>query len=165
MKKILLFITLGFATLFMASCNSSKPLSEAQQARVAEVAFRVTNFDFDFIATSIRPIHGRTLQLTGGYLLELNQNQVRSYLPYIGRSYVVPSNPMSIGMDFKTKNFVFSSEENANGSFTVRIKPTDLTNIEDKGMEMILQISRTGSATLNVNFLNRQSVSYSGYIE
>lgn len=163
MKKILFLITIGI-TVLLTSCNSSKPISAQKEAKMIEIAYKVSNMDFDFIPTSISPMRGRTLQLSGGYSLEVTPDFVRSYIPYIGRAYVLPTNPMTIGLDFKSKDFTTEYIQNTNGSFTVKIKPNDLSNLEDKGMEMTLQISSSGSATLNVNFFNRQSVSYNGYI-
>ena len=165
MKKYLFLIIAALSTLLLTSCNSSKPMSIEKKAKMAEIAYKVNNFDFDFIPNSISPIRGRTLQLTGGYSLQIAPDLVRSYIPYIGRAYVVPTNSMTIGLDFKSKDFVYSTDQNGNGSFTVKITPKDLKNIEDRGMEMTLQISPSGSATLQVNFFNRQSITYNGYIE
>lgn len=165
MNRFLLITTFSITALLFIGCKSNQPMSADKQAQITKLASLINNSSFTFIPTSITPMRGNTIQLSGGYSLKIASDQINSYLPYVGRVYSLPSNPMSIGLDFKLKDFVYTVEQKKNGNFIVFIKPKDFTQVDDRGIEMTLTISSNSYATLFVNFMNRQSVSYYGYIE
>lgn len=164
MKQILFSITLCLA-IVLTGCQSSKPLSPEQQARADALALKIESFDFAFTPRSIKPMSGRTLQLSGGYYLDLSPQYVKAYLPYMGRAYVAPTNPRSIGIDFKTEKFEYTSFQKKPGLYEIKITPQNLSNLEDRGTVFYLTVDNNGYGTLTVQFTNRQSVSYYGTID
>lgn len=164
MRPILSLLTFCLVIL-STGCQSSKPLSPEKQAQATALSHKIENFDFVFIPRNIKPMQGRTLDLPGGFYLDLSPAAVKAYLPYIGRAYVVPSNPMSIGVDFMTTKFEYTNIEKKNGLYEIKITPQDLRNTEDRGIVMYLTVGNNGYGTLSIQFTNRQSISYYGTIE
>lgn len=164
MRTIFSLLTLCLVVI-LTGCQSSKPLSPEKQARAAALSHKIENFDFVFVPRNIKPMQGRTLDLTGGYYLDLSPVAVKAYLPYIGRAYVIPTNPRSIGVDFTTSKFEYTNIEKKNGLYEIKITPQDLMNQEDKGMVLYLTVGDNGYGTLSIQFTNRQGVSYYGSIE
>lgn len=163
MKQIFILLTLCL-TVALSGCQSSKPLSPEKQAQVDAMSHKINNFNFVFTPRNIKPMQGRSLDLPGGFYLDLSPTSVRAYLPYLGRAYVIPTNPMSIGVDFTTTKFEYTSVEKKNGLYEIKITPQDLRNQEDKGMVLYLTVNSNGYGSLSIQFTNRQSISYYGSI-
>lgn len=164
MKKTL-FPTILLLLVIITGCQSNKPLTPEQQAKADALAYKIENLDFEFKPRTMKPMSGRTFQLAGGYYLYLSPESVTAYLPYIGRAYVAPTNPRSIGVDFTSQKFEYSVTQKKPGKYSIEIKPQDLNNIEDRGIVFYISADTNGYATVSIQFTNRQTVSYYGVID
>jgi len=62
---------------------------------------------------------------------------------------------------FTTSKFEYLKEDNKKDGWDVTITPKDAADVQ----KLYLHISSNGYATLQVTSTNRQSISFSGYIE
>jgi hypothetical protein len=115
---------------------------------------------FVFVPNTMTPMRGGSRTLTSGYQLTVSKDTVISYLPYIGRAYTAPVLPGENGFDFTSTNFEYKIKENRKGGWDVLVRPKDKMNVQ----QFVLRIFDNGSASLNVSSMNRDPISYTGFI-
>lgn len=160
MKKItsVLFITCLIALI---GCKS-KVLTAEQQAKVDNNIQKIENHNLTFSATNASPLSGRSIALTDTYFLKISADTVIARLPYFGRSYIAPTDPSNIGIDFLSTNFDYKAEQTKRGMYNITIMPKDLSKMEERGIKLFLSLGDNGYGTLQVSFTNRQPISFYG---
>lgn len=160
MKKIVsvLFLT----SLIVFSGCKSKALSPEQEAKIDNNIQRIENQDLTFSATSALPLSGRSIPLTDTYFLKISADTIIARLPYFGRSYVAPTNPSNIGIDFISTDFDYQTKQTQKGMYNITIVPKDLQKMEERGIKLFLSLGNNGYGTLQVSFINRQPISFYG---
>jgi hypothetical protein len=148
--KAALLLSAIFALSFWAGAQEKDP---------AKVRAMVDSKNFVFKADYVNPQTGRSRSLTSEYDLTIKPGEVVSYLPYFGRAYSAPLNGEG-GIKFTSTKFDYKVVKEKAHSWDIRIKPNDANDIQD----MYLTVFDNGSASLRVNSINRQSISYRGYI-
>jgi len=111
-----------------------------------------------FRAQTANPMTGRSIQLSYGYDLVIQEKRLVATLPYFGRAY--NPDPNFAGIRFTSNNFLYTRSMNSNGGWEIVIKPEDVAEIQ----EMRLSISAEGYATLFINSTSRQPISFYGII-
>lgn len=103
------------------------------------------------------PLNGTAINLTSSYTLEMRGDTVISHLPYFGRAYNIPYGGGE-GLRFKRKtcrkSIVFDDKGTADAVFEVK---TDEDNFSYH-----IKVFANGSATIFVQPVNRQSISFHG---
>lgn len=160
MKKIVsvLFLT----SLIVFSGCKSKALSPEQEAKIDNNIQRIENQDLTFSATSALPLSGRSIPLTDTYFLKISADTIIARLPYFGRSYVAPTDPSNIGIDFISTDFDYQTKQTQKGVYNITIVPKDLQKMEERGIKLFLSLGNNGYGTLQVSFINRQPISFYG---
>ena len=102
----------------------------------------------------------RTVHLSSPYSVEIRNDSVISYLPFYGRAYSIPDGGGE-GLIFQAPLDEYEMEMNKKG--TAKVKFT-ARSPEDK-FTFNLTIYSNGSASINVNMQNRESISFSGEME
>ena len=149
--KAALLATAILAFSFMAGAQEKDP---------AKVKAMVESKNFVFVADYVNPQSMRSRSLTtSDYDLTIKPGEVISYLPYFGRAYSAPIDGEG-GIKFTSKEFDYKLVKAKTHSWDISIKPKDARDIE----EMYLTVFDNGTASLRVNSVNRQSISYRGYI-
>ena len=128
--------------------------------KVAEIKNLVESQRYVFRAQSAMPMSGQTRQLTSEYDLKVTKDTIVSYLPYFGRAYTAPVDPSQGGIQFTSTLFEYTIAPHKKGGWDVAIKPKDNRDVQ----QMMLNISEAGYASLQVTSINRQPISFSGYI-
>jgi len=82
-------------------------------------------------------------------------------LPYFGRAYTAPINPEDAGYDFTSTNFTYSVVPKKKGSYQITINTKDKINT----VTFALTVFNNGKADLQVTSINREAISYSGYLK
>ncbi|GAA3956202.1 DUF4251 domain-containing protein [Chitinophaga oryziterrae] len=100
-------------------------------------------------------------QLNYGYDLRVSPDTIVSYLPYFGRAYVAPMDPTKGGIQFTSTKFEYKETKRKKGGWDILIKPQDTQDAS----QMVLTVSETGFASLQVIGNNRQPISFSGYVD
>ncbi len=164
--RLLFFI--GFLTFTFAFANvqgqdkkSKKEIREEKKAQQIEnTKSIVESGTFVFKATNANPMGGSTVNLTTEYDVKITQDSIYSYLPYYGRAYNASYGGTDSPMVFNSKFESISSEETKKG-YRVKV----VTKNGNDRLEFNFHISETGSISLNVTSINRQSISYFGNLE
>lgn len=167
LKKLVL-IALGLIA-FTANAQTDK----ASTTRIVEAK------NFIFAATSAIPLNSSDvnnvlsrmsgpatagmINLTGGsYDLKITADSIVAYLPFYGRAYSAPygiDNTES-GYKFTSKKFNYESKKGKKRGWDVFIQTNDVKD----NVRMNLSISESGYATLTVTSVNKQSITYNGYL-
>ena len=106
---------------------------------------------------AIVPMRGRSIPLTSSYSLEIRNDSVISYLPYYGRAYSIPYGGGD-GLNFKAVLKEYSMEMDKKGNAVIEFIAR---NPEDR-YEYRVKVFPNGSASIDVNMQNRQSISFQG---
>jgi hypothetical protein len=150
--------TIIFCSLFvLLACNSSRSL---QADADKEVATRnmITQKRFIFRATAALPSGGASRQLTSEYDLRVSPDTIITYLPYFGRAYSAPLDMNDGGIKFTSTQFDYTTQEQRKGGWNISIIPRDANDVR----QLLLNISSTGFASLQVISRNRQTISFNG---
>lgn len=160
MKK---FISVLFilCLITFAGCKS-KALTSEQQAKIDNNIEKIESRNLTFSATSASPLSGRSITLTDSYTLKISGDTITARLPYFGRSYIAPTDPSNIGIDFVSTNFDYKSEQKKNGMYNITIEPKDLPKLEQRGLKISLSLGINGYGTLQVSSNDRQPISFYG---
>lgn len=133
--------------------------SERKAQREQQVRTLIDSGVFTFEAETAHPMSGRQVNLSAGYKLTLNGDSVEAYLPYFGRAYVASYGSNDSGIKFKEKASLKKvSQEEKNGLCRYEIS---VSTTHEK-YELLLEVGKSGYASLIVNSLNRQTISFSG---
>lgn len=165
MKNTLFIILLIIASCLATAQNSGKKTrkqlkveKEAAQIEVTKNLVKSKNFIFKVI--NINPMRGKTINVTSEYEVKIKNDSIFSYLPFFGRAYSVDYGTRNSPMMFELPINEFSSEESKKG-FMIKAEVKNKTDV----LNYTFQVSKTGSTTLIVNSVNRQSISYYGKLE
>ncbi len=151
MKKLFILLSLSFFVLGVS----------AQDKKEIVVKDLIEKQQYSFIAEYAFPLNGNSIYLTSGYDLKVSKDSVNSNLPYYGRGYSAPADPTKIGVNFISTGFEYKSEQDKKSGWDISIKPKDAGDIQ----RLELHVFSNGQASLQVYSLNRQSISYNGYIK
>ena len=133
---------------------------QAQEKNEPTTQQIVESKNYIFKAESVSPPRGRLRHLTSEYDLVVTSDTVIAYLPYFGRAYSAPINPSEGGIKFTSANFEYTADKKKTRSWEILIRPKDAPDIQ----ALYLTIFDNNKASLRVNSLNRESISFNGYI-
>jgi hypothetical protein len=163
MKKVIIMLV-TCQLLLLAGCRSNT-LTPKQEAKKIEYTTKIEKPDLTFRPTTARTMGGRSINVNYSYSMRISKDTIDAYLPYFGRSYTAPTDPSQLGIRFVSTDFVYTSEVKKNGSYDIKIEPKDISNTQLLGLRMYFNVSNSGYGNLNVQFTNRQSISFYGTIE
>jgi hypothetical protein len=134
----------------------------AQDKKIRDSVVRnmVETQAFTFVAQTAQPTGGRMRELTSTYQLDVRAGTVTADLPYFGRAYTAPIDPSKGGIQFTSTQFEYVSKPKKKGGWNIVIKPKENTDAR----QLLLDISPSGFANLQVLSNNRQSISFAGYV-
>ena len=141
--------------------QEKKSKKERRQEQAEKVQKMVETQDYKFVAQRALPMSGQSVNLTSTYNLYVSNDTISAYLPYFGRAYVAPMNPSEGGIKFESKDFDYRIENAKKDGWNVFISIKDA----QRRIDMILNVSSSGSANLLVNDDTRQTISFNGNIE
>ena len=158
MKKqilmLLLALLVGLPTL---SAQSKKEKKEQKKEAVKEL---IVSENYKIDVNTAMPMRGRSIPLTSLYSLEIRNDSVISYLPYYGRAYSIPYGGGD-GLNFKTILKEYNVEMDKKGNAVIKFVAR---NPEDR-YEFRAKVFPNGSASIDVNMQNRQSISFQGELD
>ena len=148
---LLLALLVGIPTL---SAQSKKEKKEQKKEAVKKL-IESENYKID--VNTAMPMRGRSIPLTSSNSLEIRNDSVISYLPYYGRAYSIPYGGGD-GLNFKAVLKEYSMEMDKKGNAVIEFIAR---NPEDR-YEYRVKVFPNGSASIDVNMQNRQSISFQG---
>ena len=148
---LLLALLVGIPTL---SAQSKKEKKEQKKEAVKKL-IESENYKID--VNTAMPMRGRSIPLTSLFSLEIRNDSVISYLPYYGRAYSIPYGGGD-GLNFKAVLKEYSMKMDKKGNAVIEFIAR---NPEDR-YEYRVKVFPNGSASIDVNMQNRQSISFQG---
>ena len=159
MKRISILVLLIFF-LVTTGFNSDGRKEKKAKAQL-EMAELIQNGRFRFVARTANSELGNFNHLSSNYELVFDSLQVKAYLPYYGRAYMVPYGG-SGGVNFELT--ARSIDKKWNERKKLFFISTELADSEDS-YSISLSASLDGFADLTIHFRNRRWISYYGIIE
>lgn len=170
--KTAMFMWIGWAIISISACTTTKSNID-KNAEQEKIATLIQAGNFTYNATSANPLRvgvldilpggrGQQLrQLGAGYFLSVSKDSLKVHLPFYGRSYQAEMDPSKGGIDFETTAFTYSYEKSKRGYYIVTIK----VNNQKAADKMMLNVSKDGYCTLQVQSVTRDQMSFYGKIE
>lgn len=156
--KTLKIIPLGLLAYLMVL--SIVAFGQTKEQKKAEIKRLINERAFTFIAESATPMGGGLVRLTSIYTVSVQKDSLNSQLPYFGVAYRANLGDTGSPLTFISTDFDYEMKEGKRGGYTINIK---INKPSDPNL-MILSISDSGYATLQVNSINRQQISFNGYV-
>jgi len=158
LKNILILLLI--VSIGSAAANAQKP--SKKELKKAAIRNDIESKRYTFIANNAIPMGGSSRQLTSEYDLKITPDSVISFLPYFGVAHFdVPYGSTDLGIKFTSTKFDYKATQNKKGGWQIIIKPKDVKNLQS----MILYISSDGYGSLAVNSINRDNISFDGYLK
>lgn len=133
---------------------------QAQEKKEIPTQQIVESKNYIFKAESVNPARSRVRYLTSEYDLVVTGDTVTAFLPYFGRAYSAPIDPSEAGIKFTSVDFGYAVEKKKKRSWEILIRPKDARDVQ----ELYLTIFDGNKASLRVNSVNRESISFNGYV-
>ncbi|HTD98271.1 MAG TPA: DUF4251 domain-containing protein [Mucilaginibacter sp.] len=160
LRNIFLLLLIVSAGSNAANAQTSK--KEKQAAKEANVKSSIEAQRYTFMADFVLPQRGGGRQLTSDYDLRVTKDSVIAYLPYFGRAYFdVPYNPTDGGIKFTSTKFEYKVTPKKKGGWEITINPKDARNTS----RLVLNVSTDGYASLSVTSVNRDFITFDGYLK
>jgi hypothetical protein len=150
------FLSIIALLLLMNFSSGQSPENESS----TEVESMIQSRNFDFVAESANPMRGRSIFLSPGYTFQVRPDSLVSYLPYYGRAYQATMDPSSAGIKFTSTDFEYFERPRRKRGWEIQLRPKDVHN----SPQVHLSINDNGHASLRVTMIDRQSISFQGYI-
>ena len=167
MKSLSKILAIVLAAMLCINAVSAQTPKENKKADVAAAIKRmVSNLNYVFKAEYVTPLRGGGKSITGRYDVTVSKDKLIVFLPYYGRAYSAPIDATDGGIKITTTRFSYKAEENKKGGWDVMIIPKDkdMSGVQDV-QQLRFYITPDGYATLQVNCLNRDAISFNGTIE
>ena len=168
MKKNIVILLLFFLMFYNVSGQEKSPFSKKngkvdrileEKIIMEKIGKLLTDTAFMFNATDMMVRGGGNVNLSYKCDVQVKNEIVKSYLPFIGKAYYVSTDNQNSGFDFTLPLQDYHFNQNKSGyDALLKVKNgTDLLNYR-------FHITKTGSATLTVGSSRRQSISFYGSI-
>ena len=157
MKSVINTFRISLLLLFLMLSVSIQAQSR-QEKRISEVKRLIESKDYVFLAESATPLSGSVIRLTSIYFLKINKDTLDSHLPYFGVAFRAPMGTTESPLSFTSTDFDYSMKESKKAGFQIKIR---INNPSDPDL-LMLSITSSGFATLTVNSMHRQPISFYG---
>ncbi len=165
MKAAAITLKAAVIALFLTFINSNISIgqsskNEKDSVKQAEVSKLVDQKEFVFLAEYASPLKGGRRFLSSGYTLTVANDTIISDLPYFGRVYQA-SLSSSGGLRFTITGVDYKVFNRKKGGWDISIRLKSASNVQ----ELNFTIFGNGRASLIVNSIDRQQITFDGTIE
>jgi hypothetical protein len=150
------FLSIVALLLDVSFSNGQKPENDLS----SDIAKMIQSHNFEFVAESANPMRGRSIFLSHGYTFNVRPDSLISFLPYYGRAYQATMDPASAGIKFTSTDFEYWEKPRKKRGWDIQFRPKDVQN----SPQLHLSIGASGHASLRVTLVDRESISFQGYI-
>lgn len=158
MKKYLVSMVFGLLALVMLSgCATAEERAARVAERTAKVRTALTERNYKIGIDHMYPMKGGSKSVSFGYTVEVRNDSLFSYLPYIGRAYQIPYGGGK-GLNFSERIGSYQELQKKNGLRHIEI---GVKNEEDTYLYTI-EVYDNGSSHIDVQARQRERISYSG---
>ena len=158
MKKFLFSMVFGIVVLVMLSrCATVEERAARAAEQAAKVRTALTERNYKISIDHMYPMKGGSKSVSFGYTVEVRNDSLFSYLPYIGRAYQIPYGGGK-GLNFSERIGSYQETQRKNGLQHIEI---GVKNDEDTYLYTI-EVWDNGKSQINVQARQRERISYSG---
>ena len=156
-KAFVSVVLVCLALLMLNGCATleERAVQKAEYAKKVVAALSERNYTID--VDRMIPMKGGSKSVSYGYSVEVRNDSLISYLPYIGRAYNVPYGGGK-GLNFSERIGSYQESQKKNGLRHIEIS---LTNDEDT-YHYIIEVFDNGNSTIDVQSRQREPISYTG---
>ncbi len=147
--------------LICITLSAQLQAQDEKQDKAAAVKQLVESKNYQFVAETMLPQRGRVRPLTFGYDMIVSPDTLSANLPFFGRAFTAPIGSTDGGIQFTTTEFDYTIVPKDKGGWDITIKPKNAKDVR----QMLLNITESGYASLRVINLNRDPISFNGYIK
>ena len=167
MKNFIKIIAIFLISVSCLPVQAQTTKAEKKAAEKARIKNLVNSQSYVFIANYIIPLRGGGFGTSSYYDMKVGKDTISTFLPYFGTSRMANYGSIDNGIHFTSTKFTYKPTIKKNGNWEIIIVPLDKNRANDAlGVRnMILNISESGYATLQVNNLNRDAISFNGNIQ
>ena len=165
MKNLIKILGILLISLSCLSVQAQTTKADKKAADKARIKNLVESQRYVFVANYIMPLRGGGFGTSSYYDLKVGKDTVATFLPYFGRATMANYGSIDNGIHFTSTKFTYKLTPKKN-KWEVIIVPLD-NNRANSALgvrNMILSISDEGYATLQVNNLNRDAISFNGQV-
>ena len=160
MKTNIFLLLSLFGMVVCSSCASSKKSSSELVATSGVVKRQMEEKDITVQVDHVYPLRGKSYVVNHGYYLTLRKDTVCSYLPYLGVAYTSHYGGGN-ALDFKAPFTDYVSTVDKKGAYNISFS---VQTAMDRFV-FHLKVYDNGRSSIYVQPVNRQSISYDGYID
>lgn len=153
MKNVLFLLCNWLVVSFSVQGQST------ESAKAQSVKELLDSKQYIFKAQSVTPSRGGFRQLTSEYDMRVFNDSLITHLPFFGRAYTAPINTTDGGFRFTSTDFNYKIKARKK-RWDITIQPKDTRDIQ----QLLLSVSTTGRATLQILSTNREAISFNGSI-
>ena len=148
--------------LSVTSCTTLSSVERAERdAKVAQAVEKILSERcFTVNVSMMYPRRGKAVNVTSEFSLQVEGDTLVSYLPYYGRAYNVPYGGGK-GLNFTAPIQDYREARGHKGNTLISF----VVNNGEDILSYTLDIYSNGSASINVISRNRESISFSGYLQ
>ena len=167
MKNLIKTIGIFLISICFLSAHAQNTKADKKAADKARIKNLVESRNYVFVANYIMPIYGGGFGTSSYYDMKVGKDTISTFLPYFGTARMANYGSIDNGIHFTSTKFTYKPTIKKNGNWEIIIVPLDKNRANDAlGVRnMILNISESGYATLQVNNLNRDAISFNGNIQ
>ena len=158
MKKF--FVTTVYALLalvMLSGCATAEERAARAAEQAAKVKTALTERNYIIGIEHMYPMKGGAKSVSAGYTVEVRNDSLFSYLPYIGRAYQIPYGGGK-GLNFSERIGSYQESQKKNGQRHIEIS---VKNDEDTYLYSI-DVFGNGSSQIDVLPRQRERITYSG---
>lgn len=154
MEAILRSLFISFFILSSGILYGQSADDELEKSRLQET---ISSGDYRIEVDRAYPRRAGAVFLTSIYSLEVKNDSVYSHLPFYGRAYTVPYGGGN-GLVFNASIINYKTSFNRKGRAKIEFE----ARTDEDTYKFFIEIYPNGTATINVNMRNRDSMRYSG---
>ena len=161
LEKSLLTVVFSLLALVMLSgCATAEERAARAAEQTAKVKIALTERQYKIGINRMYPMKGSSKSVSASYAVEVRNDSLISYLPYIGRAYQVPYGGGK-GLNFSERIGSYQESQTKKGLRRIEI---GVKNEEDTYLYTI-DVWENGSSQIDVQARQRERISYSGEME
>ena len=154
------FVSIVFALLalvILGGCATAEERAARAAERAAKVKTALTERHYIIGIERMYPMKGGAKSVSPDYSVEVRNDSLFSYLPYIGRAYQIPYGGGK-GLNFSERIDSYQESQKKNGQRHIEIS---VKNDEDTYLYTI-DVFDNGSSQIDIQARQRERISYSG---
>ena len=154
------FVSIMFALLaivILSGCATAEERAARAAERAAKVKTALTERHYIIGIERMYPMKGGAKSVSSDYSVEVRNDSLFSYLPYIGRAYQIPYGGGK-GLNFSERIGSYQECQKKNGQRHIEISVKN-----DEGTYLYsIDVFDNGSSQIDVQARQRERISYSG---